>query len=349
MTLSVAYGAGICGSLPRSEGACRSGSCLAVLLDLSQRGDQSVHEVHDTFPRSTPLMAPDLEFYPSSAAEALTEQPPDSLEAPENAWGYRKRLAFMRRAIADFLPGREARSIQILDVGCGNGSQVAVPLARHGFQITGVDPHLASIEHARQLAKEFSNAAFLCGYTADLPPQRLFDVVILSEVLEHLHTPQQALEESLTHLAEHGLVLVTVPNGYGEFEIDSWLFRHLGLARLLELLKSSNRLRGMARRLRRRGKEELLSTENQECGHVQFFTLSRLRALFAGLSLTTLREGTGTFLCGPMIYHTLAYSNRFVRWNARITDRLPLVLASGWYFALRRESYRSDKIGPRVA
>ncbi len=82
---------------------------------------------------------------------------------------------------------------------------------------------------------------------------------------------------------------------------------------------------------------------------MQFFTLSRLRALFAGLSLTTLREGAGTLLCGPMIYYTLAYSNRFLRWNARITDRLPLMLASDWYFVLRRESYRSDENGPRVA
>ena len=294
-------------------------------------------------------MAPDLEFYPSSTGEALTVQLPDLFDGPENAWGYRKRLAFMRQAIADFLPGRDARSIRILDVGCGNGSQVAVPLARQGFQITGLDPHLTSIEHARQLAEEFGNAAFLCGYTSDLPPQRLFDVVILSEVLEHLETPQQVLEESLAHLPEHGLVLVTVPNGYGEFEIDSWLFRHLGLARLLELLKASSRLRGVAKRLRRRGREELLSTENQECGHMQFFTLSRLRALFASLSLATLREGAGTLLCGPMIYHSLAYSNGFLRWNARITDRLPLMLASGWYFVLRRESYRSDENGPRVA
>jgi len=343
MTLSVAYGAGTCGSSPRSEGLCFGGSCLAGRL-VSISVEIIVHEVHDTFLRSTTLMAPDLELDTNSTVGALTVLP-DSLEEPENAWGYRKRLAFMRQAIADFLPGRDARSVRILDVGCGNGSQVAVPLARHGFQITGVDPHVASIEHARRLAKEFGNAAFLCGYTSDLPPQRLFDVVILSEVLEHLDTPQQALEESLTHLAEHGLVLVTVPNGYGEFEIDSWFFRHLGLASLLELLKASSRLRGISKRLRRRGQEELLSTENQECGHVQFFTLSRLRALFASLSLTMLREGAGTLLCGPMIYHTLAYSNRFLRWNARIADRLPLMLASGWYFVLRRESYRSDKIG----
>jgi hypothetical protein len=113
----------------------------------------------------------------------------------------------------------------------------------------------------------------------------------------------------------------------------------------LELLKNSIRLRGVVRRLRRGGREEFLSTENQECGHVQFFTLSRLRSLFADLSLAVLREGAGSFLCGPMIHHTLAYSNRFVRWNARIADRLPLVLASGWYFALRPKAGISDEAG----
>jgi 2-polyprenyl-3-methyl-5-hydroxy-6-metoxy-1,4-benzoquinol methylase len=288
-------------------------------------------------------MTPDLEL--ESHSHPRIARPPVRSEVSENVWGYRKRLVFMERAIADFFPGREAQSVQVLDVGCGNGSQVAVPLARSGFQVMGVDPHLPSIEHARQLAKDLSNAEFLCGYARDLPPGRVFDVVILSEVLEHLDTPQLALQEGLAHLASHGIVLVTVPNGYGEFEIDSWLFRSLGLAKILELLKNSIRLRGIVRRLRRGGREEFLSTENQECGHVQFFTLSRLRSLFADLSLAVLREGAGSFLCGPMIHHTLAYSNRFVRWNARIADRLPLVLASGWYFALRPKACISDEAG----
>ena len=291
-------------------------------------------------------MTPDLELDSrSTTTNALMDQQPVPSAAPENVWGYRKRLVFLRRAIADFFPGRDARSIQVLDVGCGNGSQVAIPLASSGFQVMGVDPHLTSIEHARRLARDISNADFFCGYARNLPPGRVFDVVILSEVLEHLDAPQQALQESLAHLAAHGVVLVTVPNGYGEFEVDSWLFRSLGLAKVLELVKNSTRLRSIVRRLRPGGDEEFLSTDNQECGHVQFFTLPRLRSLFADLSLAVLREGAGSFLCGPIIYHTLAYSNWFVRWNARITDRLPLVLASGWYFALRPKARISDEAG----
>ena len=49
-------------------------------------------------------------------------------------------------------------------------------------------------------------------------------------------------------------------------------------------------------------------------------------------------EGVASFLAGPFIGHTLARSDRFVEWNARVTDKLPRVLASGWYFALRRET-----------
>jgi hypothetical protein len=53
-------------------------------------------------------------------------------------------------------------------------------------------------------------------------------------------------------------------------------------------------------------------------------------------------------LAGPLVGHTLARSERFIEWNARITDSLPLILSSGWYFALRRQP-RTGAPGPDSA
>lgn len=239
----------------------------------------------------------------------------------EDLWGYAKRLRFVRDSIcAAFLQGSE---LQVLDVGCGNGSQLAIPLANDaGLAVTGIDPDRRSIERANQLAGSTSNLKFICGSVADLPAGSLFDVVILSEVLEHLDQPAQMLLAAVEFLQPRGILIVTVPNGYGEFEIDSWIFRRLRLQKLVNRFAQQQQV--------------LAATDNAESGHVQFFTRSYLLRLFREARLSIFREGTASLFAGPIIGHFIARSSRLIEWNAGITDRLPFALASGWYFALRR-------------
>jgi 2-polyprenyl-3-methyl-5-hydroxy-6-metoxy-1,4-benzoquinol methylase len=51
-----------------------------------------------------------------------------------------------------------------------------------------------------------------------------FDVILLSEVLERVIDPAELLRESLQHLKPDGIVLVTGPNSFGGFEIDSVIY-----------------------------------------------------------------------------------------------------------------------------
>jgi 2-polyprenyl-3-methyl-5-hydroxy-6-metoxy-1,4-benzoquinol methylase len=252
-------------------------------------------------------------------------------EEQENLWGYAKRLRFVRRAMADAFPARDAGSLRVLDVGCGNGSQLALPLAlADGLQITGVDPDEPSIEHARRLAAGSANVRFVSGQVEQLSETELFDVVILSEVLEHTTEPRALLAASAAHMAEDGILIVTVPNGFGEFEIDSWVYRALRLQRLVDALARNRRA-------------VLGSTDNDTSGHVQFFTRRRLRRLFAQCGLSVFREAAATLLAGPLVGITLARSARFIAWNARVTERLPLTLSSGWYFVLQRRHENSGR------
>ena len=242
----------------------------------------------------------------------------------ENLWGYMKRLRFVQHVIAESFSHGPADSLRVLDVGCGNGSELALPLARLGFQVTGIDIHAPSVEHARQLGVDVTNLSYVCGRVEELksPP---YDIVILSEVLEHLSEPRFLLLAAIEHLNKNGIIVVTVPNGFGEFEIDSWFFRVFRLQRIVDAVA-------------RNSKQVIAATDNHESGHVQFFTRGQLRRLFGGCSLSVAREGVASFLAGPLIGHTLARSERFIEWNAWVTDKLPPVLASGWYYALRRET-----------
>jgi len=243
----------------------------------------------------------------------------------EDLWGYAKRLRFVREAILDVFPRAGARSVRVLDVGCGNGSQLALPLARRTpeIQLTGIDTDLRSIEHARQLAQGNANAEFICGRVEDLSEAAPFDVVILSEVLEHMKRPAELLAASARLMDARGIMIVTVPNGYGEFELDSWMFRKLRLQRVVN-------------KLARNSRAPLSSTDNHESGHIQFFTRSRLKHLFKACGLVPFKEDAGSLLAGPIVGHVVARSTRLIDWNARVTNHLPFQLASAWYFALRR-------------
>lgn len=246
----------------------------------------------------------------------------ESLYVREDLWGYAKRLRFVCESVGEAFPGRAPETLRLLDVGCGNGSQLALPLLLKGYHLKGVDTDARSIAHARELAKGIEGAEFLCARLEDLPAEERFEVVILSEVLEHLERPRELLSESAKRLTPDGILIVTVPNGYGEFEIDSWVFRLLRLQRVVDALARNKR-------------EVLGSTDNMESGHIQFFTRRRLQRLFRECRLKPFREGAASFLAGPIVGHALARFESFIDWNARVTDRLPLVMASGWYFALR--------------
>jgi SAM-dependent methyltransferase len=265
-------------------------------------------------------------------------------EGREVLWGYAKRLRFVRRAISDTFPALEAENLRVLEVGCGNGSQLALPLARLGFKVTGIDIDAPSIEHAKEMAQDLENAQFVGGLVEELQHSESFDVVVLSEVLEHTEDPGSLLASSVSHLSSNGVAIVTVPNGFGEFEVDSWVFRTLRLQRLVDALMGARR-----KRLPNGTPEEkdkvISGTNNDDSGHVQFFTRRRLRRLFDACGLSIFREGAASLLAGPMVGHTLARSSRFIEWNARVTDSLPYALASGWYFALHRRGENEQLTG----
>ncbi len=241
---------------------------------------------------------------------------------PENLWGYGKRLRFVDGSIRREFPGRPRHELSVLDIGCGNGSQLAIPLANVGYRVTAIDPHQASIERGRELT---SAVEFLHGVVGDFALSR-FDCVILSEVLEHLDAPEVLLAAAKTYLDKPGVLILTVPNGYGEFELDRRAFRALRIDRLVGWLWS--KLKGNCY-------SEILGGSEDESPHVQRFTVSDLRKMFARNDLQ-LVEARGTSVAsGPLVCHLVGRFDVFILINAALADYLPLSLVAGWMFALK--------------
>lgn len=242
----------------------------------------------------------------------------------ENLWGYGKRLDFVNAAIERAFRSRERCDLTILDVGCGNGSQLAIPLGAAGYQVTGVDPHLPSIERGRNFSPAIN---FIHGSLSEVPLSK-FDCVVISEVLEHLDTPEVLLGMALPYLSESGILIVTVPNGYGEFELDLRLYRALRADKMIAWLYRVCR--------RGRGGEYIAGSDDQS-PHVQRFTLSRLRKMFERNRLLMLEARGTSIASGPFVLHLLGRFDVFVRLNAAFADYVPMSLASGWMFALRKD------------
>lgn len=119
--------------------------------------------------------------------------------------------------VADICSEFEPRSV--VDVGCGTGHLLAEVLARTDAVETavGIDYAGSAIQRAREL---IPSARWLIGdvYALDISLDSSFDLVLCTEVLEHLARPVEALE-GLAHLrARGGRLVLTVPDG----TLDSW-------------------------------------------------------------------------------------------------------------------------------
>ena len=96
----------------------------------------------------------------------------------------------------------------ILDVGCGSGFLLNSLKKNNGAEVFGLD-----ISHKRLLSvkDKVAGCVLIEGASEELPVKKgKFDLIVLSEVLEHLNDYTQALRE-LVDAAKHHVV-ITVPN-----------------------------------------------------------------------------------------------------------------------------------------
>jgi len=99
--------------------------------------------------------------------------------------------------------------LDVLDVGCGDGSRYGEALVRGGIVLHGIDVSQVAVDEARTRGVQ----AVRGGLEERLPfDDGRFDAAICLEVLEHLVDPEFAAREIHRILRPGGSVLVSVPN-----------------------------------------------------------------------------------------------------------------------------------------
>ncbi|OGH53779.1 MAG: hypothetical protein A3G15_04060 [Candidatus Levybacteria bacterium RIFCSPLOWO2_12_FULL_40_10] len=121
--------------------------------------------------------------------------------------------AYAKRAEFIFQTVEREKPIRILDVGCGRGFYVnALSLYDFPKEIIGLDINKEYLEEARRYASDMRakfirKSVYSINYT-----NNYFDLVICSELLEHLSYDKKALSEIFRVLKKGGTLIVTVPS-----------------------------------------------------------------------------------------------------------------------------------------
>jgi 2-polyprenyl-3-methyl-5-hydroxy-6-metoxy-1,4-benzoquinol methylase len=172
-------------------------------------------------------------------------------------------------AILSSLP----RGLRVLDVGCGSGVHGEELARTYGHVVTGVDLSAPSV------AKATSRLA--SAYVADVTvPEEYpfarsqsFDVILFSDLLEHLGDPESVLRRHLSLLSPGGHILLSIPN------VAIWNVR-LGLLF---------------------GRFRYTDTGTLDRTHMRFFTQTTARELLEGQGLTVVKSRISPGIARPFV------------------------------------------------
>lgn len=99
---------------------------------------------------------------------------------------------------------------KVLEIGCATG-RISQRLSENGCKVFGIEIDTKSATQARKYCEEVIKADI--ETILELPYQKkFFDIILLSNILEHLKSPQDTLNFLLKYLKDGGYVIIVLPN-----------------------------------------------------------------------------------------------------------------------------------------
>ncbi len=230
-----------------------------------------------------------------------------------------KKLKFIFASIYRYasMQDKDIENLHILEVGCGTGG-IIFSLASLNCQLRAIDINDSLVEYVQNQANQKKiknlNVTIDNGYTFD--DGKIYDVVIASEVFEHVLEPSKLVANISKRMIEGSYLIVTVPNGYGPWELKNRISP-------LSYLRRLNRLCHLL------GKSPYVRPDGSS--HCQFYTKTRLVRLFSRyfLKLVHFAKSDSFF---PIVRDFHIKSSVLEKFDIMLADILPFWLTSGWYF-----------------
>ena len=122
-------------------------------------------------------------------------------------------------SIKEILENGVGRGARILEVGAGLG-YLTYAIRRQGFNIVGLDISCDAVEQAKIRFGDY----YICGdvYEFGKYNEERFDVIILTEVIEHIADPTGFCDALLKLLKSDGQLVITTPNKSSFFFEEIW-------------------------------------------------------------------------------------------------------------------------------
>ena len=175
--------------------------------------------------------------------------------------------AYIRPAVERYLEDAPATA-RVLDLGCGNGALLGTFRGRD-WELFGLDISVSGIDQGMQ---RYPDITFLIGdATGDIESvvgDQRFDVVVSTEVIEHVYDPRGLARNAFTVLEPGGVLVLSTPyHGY---------LKNLAIAAT--------------------GKTDVHFNPLIDHGHIKFFSVRSLAAILWGAVFRDLEfTGTGRF------------------------------------------------------
>lgn len=133
--------------------------------------------------------------------------------AMHSADGRTRKALTMCAVLSEAMGVEWLANAKVLNVGCSTGLIDEV-LAEHAGSVVGIDIDINAIESARARRRR-ANLEFQLGDAMALDfPDHSFDVVICSQVYEHVPSPVQMMAEIRRVLASHGVCYFAATNRF---------------------------------------------------------------------------------------------------------------------------------------
>ena len=155
--------------------------------------------------------------------------------------------------------------VRVLDVGCGTGSVTLIANRGRGNTVSAIEPDPDRAATAKARGIDVHNGVLDDAWLQGREP---FDVVMSSDVLEHLAAPAELLRRFVAAARPGGLVILSVPN------VAHWTVRWNLLF----------------------GRFDYEPVGIMDATHLRWFTESSLRALVesVGLEIVEIRQTAGS-------------------------------------------------------
>lgn len=98
----------------------------------------------------------------------------------------------------------------VLEMGCGDG-EITQFLVNHFSDINVVDGSEIMLSKCKSRLADI-NIKYDLSYFEEFKPERKFDTILMTHILEHVEEPVQLLKKAAKWLSDRGRILLAVPN-----------------------------------------------------------------------------------------------------------------------------------------